>query len=101
MLRQIVRPLLVAASLVVFVAYAVTMFRGPQGLSELHRNRAIVQDLESQNADLRHEIEIKSNRIDKLKNDPNQQEIEIRKRLEMQRHGETIFKSPTAAPVQP
>jgi cell division protein FtsB len=89
---------MVALSLVAFIAYAAMMLRGPQGLAALNQNRSLVRQLESQNQDLRNEIEAQTRRIEKLKNDPNQQEIEIRKRLDMQKADETIFKSATPAP---
>jgi cell division protein FtsB len=92
---------MVAFSLVVFIAYAAVMLRGPQGLAALSEKRALARQLEEQNADLRHTIEVKTERIDKLKNDPNQQEIEVRKRLEMKKKDETIFKSATPAPALP
>jgi cell division protein FtsB len=90
---------MVALSLLAFIAYAAMMLRGPQGLAALNQNRSLVRQLESQNQDLRNEIEAKTKRIEKLTNDPNQQEIEIRKRLDMQKSDETIFKSTTPTPT--
>jgi cell division protein FtsB len=90
---------MVAAGLAALIAYATIMLRGPQGLEALGGKRELVRQLETQNEDLRHEIELKSKRIEKLKNDPNQQEIEIRKRLDMQKPDETIFKSTTPTPT--
>jgi cell division protein FtsB len=92
---------MLTVSLLALVAYATVMLRGPQGLAALNERRAIVRALEAQNADLRHEIEVKRERIEKLTNDKDFQEIEIRKRLDMQKPSETNFKSSTPTPVTP
>ncbi len=78
------------------VAYATIVLRGPQGLTALNEKRALARALEAQNADLRHEVEAKSKRVEKLQNDP---ETEIRRRLGVQKVDETTFKPVTPTPT--
>ncbi|MDQ2946942.1 MAG: septum formation initiator family protein [Acidobacteriota bacterium] len=73
------------------------MLRGPQGLNALTEKHHEIRSLEEQNADLQRDIDAKRERIEKLKHDASTQELEVRKRLKMQREGETQF----ALPDQP
>jgi cell division protein FtsB len=100
-LRSILRPLAALAALVGLAAYATIMLRGPQGLSALAEKRRAVRELEEKNANLVRDIEAKRQRIERLKHDRSAQELEIRKRLKLQRPGETSFVLPDApnAPV--
>lgn len=50
--------------------------------------------LEEQNADLQRDIDAKKLRIERLKHDKSTQELEIRKRLKMDRPGDTVFVLP-------
>jgi cell division protein FtsB len=95
-LRSLLRPLAALAALVGLAAYATIMLRGPQGLSALEEKQREIRMLEEQNADLRRDIELKKQRIERLKNDPHTQELEIRKRLHKQHPGETQFILPEA-----
>lgn len=104
-LRSLIRPFATAAALAGLCAYATIMLRGPQGLSALTAKHKEIQLLEEQNADLRRDIEAKKKRISRLQHDPSTQELEIRKRMKMQRDGETKFVLPdqpaaTEHPVQ-
>ena len=92
---SILRPLAAIAALVALGAYATIMLRGPQGLNALTEKHHEIQTLEEQNADLQRDINAKKERIEKLKHDASTQELEIRKRLKMQREGETQFVLPT------
>ncbi|MGH9582274.1 MAG: FtsB family cell division protein [Bryobacteraceae bacterium] len=91
MSRSFLRPLAVVAAFAGLAAYATIMLRGPQGLSVLEQKRHQIRVLEVQNADLARDIQAKKQRIERLKDDPATQELEIRKRLHMQREGETEF----------
>ena len=84
----------VIAALVGLAAYATIMLRGPQGLSALEEKRREIRALEEQNANLARDIEAKKQRIERLKHDSRTQELEIRKRLKLQREGETSFVLP-------
>lgn len=70
------------------------MLRGPQGLNALREKHREIRSLEEQNADLQREINAKKDRIQRLRSDANTQELEIRKRLKMQREGDTQFVLP-------
>jgi cell division protein FtsB len=70
------------------------MLRGPQGVDALRAKHREIQRLEEQNADLQRELQLKKARIDRLKHDADAQELEIRKRLKMQREGDTQFVLP-------
>jgi len=72
-------------------AYALIAFRGPQGIPALMEKRKVIQQLQEQNADLTREIAEKRDRIERLKHSQTEQELEIRKRLKLQRPGDTIF----------
>ena len=77
------------------------MLRGPQGLSALEEKRRQIRMLEGENANLLRDIEAKKQRIERLKNDPKTQEVEIEKRLGRVHSGDTQFKisEPSAPPL--
>ena len=66
-------------------------FRGPQGIPMLMEKRREIQVLQEQNADLIKDNEIKRHRLERLRRSQAEQELEIRKRLKLQRPGETTF----------
>ena len=103
MLRSFLRPVAIIATLAGLAAYATIMLRGPQGLSALAEKRAQVRALEEENANLIRDNEAKKRRIDSLMHDRSVQELEIRKRLKLQRPGETSFVLPDEpnAPASP
>ena len=82
-LRPILKPLAVTAALAGLTAYATIMLRGPQGLSALTEKHREIQLLEEQNADLRRDIQLQRDRIERLKHDAGTQEFEVRKRTKM------------------
>lgn len=94
------RTLAVAVGLAGLAAYTTVLLRGPQGLSALTEKHREIRVLEEQNADMERDLEAKRQKIQKLKHDPDTQEIEIRKRTKLQREGETKFVLPDA-PAQP
>lgn len=94
MLRLILRPLAVIAALAGLAAYATIMLKGPQGLSALEAKHKQVEALQEENANLAKAIQEERQRIEKLKHDPSTQELEIRKRLKLQRPGDTAFVLP-------
>lgn len=101
MLRKFVRPLAAFAALAGLAAYAAIMLRGPQGLSALTEKHHQISVLEEQNANLQREIDLKKERIERLKKDPNTWELEVRKRLKMQREGDTQFILPDGGTASP
>ena len=91
-------PLLIAASVGVYVWIAI---KGPQGLQTLIEKHREIRQLEEQNAELRLENERRRERIRRLGDSQSEQEMEIRKQLKLLRPGETTFILPnTPAPNQ-
>jgi cell division protein FtsB len=82
-----------AYALIVFsgIAYAFVELRGPAGIPALLDKRKQVHELELSNEQLHREIEQKQERIQRLQNDPREQEIEIRQRLKLAGPGEKIY----------
>jgi cell division protein FtsB len=99
-LLNFLRPIAALAALAGLGAYATLMLRGPQGLSALSEKHREIRSIEDQNADLQRDIETKKARIDRLKHDTSAQELEIRKRLKMQRPGDTQFVLPQQESAQ-
>ncbi|HWE53136.1 MAG TPA: septum formation initiator family protein [Bryobacteraceae bacterium] len=73
------------------IVYAFVTLRGPNGLQGLIEKRQQVHAFETDNEQLRREIEQKQTRIQRLENDPQEQEIEIRQRLKLAAPGEKIY----------
>lgn len=80
-----------AVVLVAGVAYGFAEMRGPNGLGRLMEKRQEIRSLEQQNENLHKEIEAKKNRIGRLMDSPEEQELEIRKRLKLVRPGEKSY----------
>lgn len=89
---SILRPIAALAALAGLAAYATIMLRGPQGLSALAEKHHEIRTLEEQNANLARDIEAKKQRIERLKNDPSTQQVEVEKRLGKLPAGATEFK---------
>lgn len=73
------------------IAYAFVELRGPEGIPGLLEKRRQVQEYESVNEQLHREIAQKQQRIQRLQTDPQEQEIEIRRRLKLAAPGETVY----------
>ncbi len=73
------------------ILYAFVTLRGPNGIEGLIQKRAQVHDFESGNEELRRQVEQKQTRIQRLQNDPQEQEIEIRQRLKLAAPNEKIY----------
>jgi cell division protein FtsB len=73
------------------VIYAFVALRGPNGIPALLDKRRQVHQYEVTNEQLHREIEQKQERILRLRNDPQEQEIEIRQRLKFAAAGEKIY----------
>ena len=73
------------------IVYAFITLRGPNGIPALLDKRHQVHEIETANEQLQREIEQKQDRIQRLQNDPQEQEIEIRQRLKLAGHDEKIF----------
>jgi len=73
------------------IVYAFVALRGPNGIPGLLEKRRLVQQYEMSNEQLQRELEQKQERIQRLQNDPGEQEIEIRQRLKLAGPGEKIY----------
>jgi cell division protein FtsB len=86
-----IRRLIVMGSFGLVCAYAVVALRGPQGMPALLEKRREISDLQEQNATLAREVQLKKERIQRLRSSASEQELEIRKQLKLLRPGETSF----------
>jgi cell division protein FtsB len=73
------------------IAYAFIQLRGTNGIPGLIEKRRQVHEYEVTNEQLHRDIEQKQERIQRLQNDPEQQEIEIRQRLKFAGPGEKVY----------
>jgi cell division protein FtsB len=73
------------------IGYAFVELSGPNGINGMKEKREQVRQLEAENDQLHNEIGQKQQRIERLRNDPQAQEIEIRKRLKLAAPGEKVF----------
>ena len=79
------------AAFLVVIAYAVITLRGPKGIPALMTRRQQIEQLEKRNAMLAQENERLREHIQRLADNPSQQELEIRQRLKMVRPGEKVY----------
>jgi cell division protein FtsB len=75
--------------------------RLPQGLADLQEKRRIIRQLNEENAAMKHENELRRERIRRLNTSPSEQEMEIRKQLKLARPTDTTFMLPNAPPDAP
>jgi cell division protein FtsB len=73
------------------VVYAFVVLRGENGIPGLLAKRHQVQEFEQINQKLAREIEQKKDRIQRLQDNPTEQEYEIRQRLKLAKPGEKIY----------
>lgn len=88
-----------AAYIAVFAligAYALMALKGPQGIQALLAKHREIRQLQEQNSALARENERRRDRIQRLKDSPSEQDMEIRKQLKLQKQGETTFILPDA-----
>jgi hypothetical protein len=90
MFRAFLRPVAALAALSGLAAYAAIMLRGPQGLEALAEKHSQIQSLQEYNDRIKHEIELKQARIQRLNSDRTAQEVELARRGYMH-EGDTRF----------
>jgi len=78
-------------TLLLIVGYAVVTLRGPRGIAAYLEKQRQIHELEKRNAGLAQEIERKRERIQRLTNDPAEQELEIRERLKLVHPKDKVF----------
>jgi cell division protein FtsB len=89
-MKSTLRTIAMLAAIALIGTYGVMALRGPQGIPALVSQQKEIRRLQEENSNLQHEIERKRVRIDRLKNDPNAQELEIRRQLKLVKPGETV-----------
>ncbi len=80
-----------AIALLLVAGYAWITLHGPNGLHALYERRAEIRELEKRNATLAQEIERKRERIRRLGENPDEQELEIRERLKLVKPDEKVY----------
>jgi cell division protein FtsB len=81
--------------------FAFVTLRGPRLIPDLFATWDEIRALERSNAELKREVEMRAERIKRLKESPAELEPEFRRLLEMQKKGEVDFKLRTAPPPSP
>lgn len=90
MKRSIARISYLAAFLIAGT-YAFFTLRGPQGIPALMQKRNEIRVLEKRNAELHREVEYRRQKINRLRENKSEQELEIRDQLNLVRPGEKVF----------
>lgn len=78
-------------ALLVVSTYAYVTLRGPHGIRALMDKQREIHQMEKQNSDAAKEIERMREHLDRLSNDPAEQELEIRQRLKLVHPGEKVY----------
>ena len=79
------------AAILAVLGYAVVTLRGPKGISGLMAKRQQIEQMEKRNATLAQENERLREHIQRLAENPAQQELEIRQRLKLVKPGEKVY----------
>jgi len=72
-------------------AYALIALSGPRGVHALMEKQAQIQEMERRNAELTRDIERERERIQRLAENPTEQDLEIRERLKLVHPGEKVY----------
>lgn len=72
-------------------AYAFVSLQGPNGIPALLERRREIRRMEQENTQLERQIALRQQRIQKLENDPDEQEKEIRQRFKLAPPNEKIY----------
>jgi cell division protein FtsB len=87
-------PLVRVAYVLAFLAvagYAIVTLRGPRGIAALVEKQHSIRQLEHQNQLLHQEIERRRERINRLIDNPTEQELEIRERLKLVQPRDKVY----------
>ena len=80
-----------ALAILLAAVFAALTLGGPQGVPALIQKNREIQELERRNATLAREIEQRKQHIERLRDDPTEQELEIRAREKLVRPGEKVY----------
>jgi cell division protein FtsB len=90
------RKLGLVAGLATLGVYVIFALRGPHGLAAVQKKQQEIRAIQEQNAELKREIDERRDRNRRLRENPEEQELEIRRRLNLLRKGERYFVVPEA-----
>src|SRR5437764_8249534 len=79
-----------AIAVILVIGFGIYTLRGSQGIPALMKKQAEIKELEKANGDLAREIEKKRAKIKRLDENPDEQELEIRRELKLVRPGEKV-----------
>jgi cell division protein FtsB len=91
MMKNSLKRLGYATAFLIVMGYAVVTLRGPKGIPALMAKRQQIEQLEKRNAMLAQQNERLREHIQRLTDNPAQQELEIRQRLKLVRPGEKVY----------
>lgn len=80
-----------AVVFILVATYAIVTLRGPKGVHALVEKQAQIQNQERRNAELTRDLERERDRIRRLKDNPAEQDLEIREHLKLVHPGEKVF----------
>ena len=81
----------IATAFLIVMGYAIVTLSGPKGIPALIAKRQQIEQLEKRNAMLAQQNERLREHIQRLTDNPAQQDLEIRKRLKLVRPGEKVY----------
>src|SRR5215469_5376934 len=90
-MKRILSPLVLIAFAALVGTYGYLTLSRPQGIPALHGKWNEIRKMEEENAALQRENDYRHKRIEKLRDNTSEQELEIRKKLKLLRPGETSF----------
>lgn len=90
-MNPVAKRLIYLVALVSMAVYGYIALTGPQGIPALRAKWNEIHQLEEQNKSLERDNQARKDRLERLKNNPAEQDLEIRKRLKVQKPGETSF----------
>ena len=90
-MNPVAKRLIYLVALVSMAVYGYIALTGPQGIPALREKWNEIHQLEEQNRNLERDNQARKERLERLKNNPAEQDLEIRKRLKVQKPGETSF----------
>jgi cell division protein FtsB len=74
------------------IVYGINEFRRPDGYAAYTQKREEARRLDAENRKIQDEIDRLTKHVAKLKTDPMAQELEVRRRLDLVKDGETVYK---------
>ena len=92
--QLLLKRLAYAASTLVICGYVAMFISGPQGYRSLKEKWEHIETLEKETADLKKTVETIKKYNQSIEKDPDVQQLEIRKNLEMMRPGDLEFRYP-------